>query len=178
MAERRDSSIAPTEIDAAASGDVEALAQIMAAHDGDMARICMVITGDPASARDAVQAAWLIAWRRLPTLRDAARLRPWLMSVAANEAKQLLRRERRRARHEARAADDRRSIDPAHRAEHVDLADALGRLSADERRLLALRYVGGLTSEEIGRELSASAAAIRGRIARVLARLRSELSDA
>src|SRR4051812_12514861 len=80
----------------AAAGDVVSLARIVERYHRDMARVCAVITGDPDTAEEAVQAAWPVAWRRLGSLRDPERLRAWLVSIAANEARQLLRRERRR----------------------------------------------------------------------------------
>ena len=79
----------------AAAGDIDALARIVSAHHDDMARLAFVICGDQDLAQDAVQAAWPVAWRKLGTLRDPASLRPWLMSVAANEARQLIRHKRR-----------------------------------------------------------------------------------
>jgi RNA polymerase sigma-70 factor (ECF subfamily) len=163
-------------VEAAASGDADALARIMAAYDGDMTRLCMAITGDPHTARDAVAAAWPIAWRKLGSLRDPDRLRPWLMSVAGNQAKQLLRSARRRETHERRVAPAP-SSDPADRAGELDLAAALARLGPDDRRLIGMRYLAGLTSEEIAGGTGETAAAIRGRLARLLARLRTELSD-
>ena len=65
-----------------------AFARIIHAHHDDMTRICFVICADIDLADEAVQGAWLIAWRKLHSLRDPARLRPWLVSVAANEARQ------------------------------------------------------------------------------------------
>jgi RNA polymerase sigma factor (sigma-70 family) len=99
------------------------------------------------------------------------------MSVAANEARRIMRADRRRAVHEARltaAASD----DPAVRAEYLDLARAVGLLDPDDRRLVALRYVAGLSSQEIARELGGTASSVRGRLARAVTRLRSELTDA
>jgi RNA polymerase sigma-70 factor (ECF subfamily) len=159
---------------AAGSGDVEALARIMALHDGSMRRICMVVTGNAALADDAVQAAWVRAWRSIRSLRDPARLRPWLMSIAANEARQLVRSASRRRAHEA-AAEPSLPPDPALRGELLDLAAALERLPLDDRRLIALRHLAGLSSEEIAREIGGSAASVRGRLARALARLRQEM---
>lgn len=161
----------------AARGDADAVAEIMAANDGDMARLCMVICGDADLAREAVQAAWVKAWRQLGSLRSPDRLRPWLMSVAANEARQLLRSAARRERHERRSAPPPPGLDPGLRAEVLDLADAVSRLSVDDRRLLGLRYAAGLSSEEIAHELGGSASAIRGRLSRLTSRLRSELVD-
>src|SRR5215203_2844422 len=80
----------------AAAGDEVAFARIIEAHHDDMTRVSFVICGDLDVADEAVQAAWPIVWRKLDSLRDPGRLRPWLVSIAANEARQLVRRRRRR----------------------------------------------------------------------------------
>ena len=81
----------------AAAGDEIAFRRIIAEHHDDMRRVATYVTHDRALAEDATQAAWLIAWRKMRNVRDEAHLRPWLASVAANEAKRLLRRQRRRS---------------------------------------------------------------------------------
>lgn len=65
MADRRRGPMRPSLVAAAARGDVDALAEIMAAHHGDMARICMIISGNTSLAADAMQAAWVRADGRL-----------------------------------------------------------------------------------------------------------------
>src|SRR5262245_45851546 len=79
----------------AAAGDEAAFARIIRAHHDDMTRVCYIVSGDLDLAEEAVQAAWGIAWRKLGTVRDPSRLRSWLVSVAANEARQIVRRRRR-----------------------------------------------------------------------------------
>ena len=81
----------------AAAGDEFAFRRIIAAHHDDMRKVCMAIADDRAIADEATQSAWVIAWRKLGNVRDAAHLRPWLVSVAVNEGKQLLRKRRRRS---------------------------------------------------------------------------------
>src|SRR4051794_35643180 len=54
----------------AAQGDEVAFARLVAENHASMARVAFVVCGDPELTRDAVQAAWSIAWRRLHTLRD------------------------------------------------------------------------------------------------------------
>ncbi len=80
----------------AVAGDETAFARIIQAHHDNMTRVCFVICGDLDVADEAVQAAWPIIWHKLGSLRDPDRLRPWLVSVAANEARQLVRGRRRR----------------------------------------------------------------------------------
>ncbi len=162
----------------AASGDADALSRIVAAHHLDLIRIAQLICRDASLGEEATQAAWSIAWRKLGTIRDPDRLRPWLMAIAANEARQILRR--RRARPvveippEVIAGD---AADPQSRSGLIDLSAALGRLDPDDRALLALRFVAGFDATEIGHALGISASGVRSRLARLLGRLRSELRD-
>ena len=166
------------EVAQAAAGDEVAFARVVQAHHDDMTRVCFVICGDIDIADEAVQAAWAIAWRKLGSLRDPDRLRPWLVSIAANEARQLVRRRRRRTIVELAVADSGPSrVDPAGRDADIDLANALARLDAEDRALLALRYVAGFDSTELARAIGRSPSGTRARLARLLARLRTELSD-
>ena len=181
----RDVVTATTVVEQAAAGDSIAFARIVAAYHADMVRVAYVVSGGSQDvAEDAAQAAWAIAWRKLASLRDPTRIRPWLVSVAANEARQLCRHERRVA---VVALDlsvgawqlpDPAEPDPADRAATLDLDRALCHLSPDERALLALRYEAGLDSTEIGRLTGRPAATVRWRLARLVKRLRTELSDA
>lgn len=162
----------------AAGGDEAAFARIVRAHHDDMTRVCFVICGDLDVADEAVQTAWPIIWRKLGSLRDPSRLRPWLVSIAANEARQLSRRRRRRAIVElAVASAATPGVDPAVRVGDLDLTNALARLDPDERALLALRYVAGFDSTELARATGRSPSGTRARLARLLDRLRTELSD-
>ena len=68
----------------------------MTAHHEDMVRVAYLVSADLDVAHESVQSAWGLAWRRLHTLRDPELLRPWLVSIAANEARGLLRKRRRR----------------------------------------------------------------------------------
>lgn len=171
----------------AASGDEVAFARIVAAHHDDMARVAFVVCGDVDLAQEAVQAAWQKAWTKLGSIRDAARLRPWLVSIAANEARQLVRSRHRRWLRETvidtepgggvEPAATPIGADPASRAAQVDLANALAGLEPDDRTLIALRYAAGLTSDEIGRAIGMTGGGVRARLARLLSRLREELHD-
>lgn len=163
----------------AARGDQAAFARIVQAHHGDMTRVCYVICGDLDLADEAVQSAWPIVWKRLATLKDPARLRPWLVSVAANEARQLIRHRRRRSIVELSVSpgSDVAYSDPAERTADLDLVNALAKLDPGDRTLIALRYVAGFDSTELARVTGRSASGTRARLARLLDRLRTELRD-
>jgi RNA polymerase sigma-70 factor, ECF subfamily len=180
----RDVAMAVSIVRQAASGDAVAFARIVAAYHADMVRVAYVVCGgDQDTADDAVQAAWSIAWQKLGSLREPDRLKPWLVAVAANEARQACRRQRSQSIVHLDLSSPEGEIvdpalpDPACRADGLDLERALTRLSADDRTLLALRYEAGLDSGEIGTLLGRPAATIRWRLARLKAKLRKELSD-
>jgi RNA polymerase sigma-70 factor (ECF subfamily) len=161
----------------AAAGDEAAFARLVATYHADMARVAYVACGDRELAKDAVQAAWLVAWRKLDSVRDPERVRPWLLSVTVNEARQLVRRRRGPVVElDLQAQGDPRG-DPATRIERLDLRRALARLSPDDRALLAMRYVADLGSDELGLAVGTSASTARTRLCRIVDRLRKELRD-
>jgi RNA polymerase sigma-70 factor (ECF subfamily) len=171
-----DATVAQSDLQLAVAGDEVAFARLVAAHHAGMARVAYAIAGDRALAEDALQSAWVIAWRKLGSVRDPGRIRAWLMSIAVNEARQILRRRRRAQVVElnmTQPAAER--TDPQVGIGRVDLVRALGRLSADDRALIALRYVLGFDTAEIGQITGRSASGTRTRLSRVTARLREEL---
>ena len=150
-------------------------AQLVRDHDADLQRVAYVISRDQEITRDAVQATWEIAWRRLPDAAPSAQ-RAWLMTVTANATKREVRRGRLRSILQIRALRESQSM-PADRSELIDLGRAYQRLAIRDRQILSLRYGVGLNSEEIGPLVGLSASGVRVRIGRLLPMLRKELAD-
>jgi len=163
-------------VERAIAGDEVAFARIVAAHHDDMARIAYFVCGDLDIAEEAEQSAWAVAYRRLNDLRDPDRLRSWLMSVAANEARQIARSRRRRTVRELSVADPT-GQGHTDQAAMIDLANALGRLDPKDRAIVGLRFIGGFESAEIGRAMGMTASGVRVRLHRLLERLRKDLGD-
>lgn len=160
-------------------GDPHAFAELISLHDADMLRVAAVICRDGDMAEDAVQQAWKRAWRQLGTIRKPDRVKGWLVAVAANEARQMVRSEgRRRRREQAHLAQvaPNDMVDVVNERLHLDAV--LAALDVRDRELLALRYVAGLNATEIAGLRRSSPGAVRSRLARLIARLREELSDA
>ncbi len=163
----------------AAAGDEIAFRRIIAEHQEDMRRVCLAFAGDLSIAEEAVQAAWLVAWKKLDRVNGPGQLRPWLVSVAVNEAKHLLRKRRRRWKFELTTdpSGEAGGIDPATGIASVDLRAALLRLDPDDRVLLAMRYGAGFNSNELAIATGRKPAAIRQRLKRLVNRLREDLTD-
>lgn len=169
-----------TLIASAAAGDAAAFASIVNSNHEDMRRVCVVVAGDDGIAEDAVAAAWSVAWRKLGSLRDPARLRPWLVSVAVNEARQLLRARKRRSLIEVpviHVDEPTGGLDPGSTIGSIDLRNALARLDPGDRALLAMRYLMGFDATELADATGRSPSGTRARLARLLHRLEKELGD-
>ncbi len=173
----RDPSVMASTVHLAASGDETAFARLVATHHASMARVAFVICGDEEATRDAVQSAWAIAWRRIGSLRRPDQVRSWLVAIAANEARQAVRRRRRTPVVDLSAAlDVPDGSDPDDSVAVVDLERVLRGLRSEDRSLLALRFAADLDSSEIARETGLSPSGVRSRLARVIERLRVDLA--
>ena len=95
-------------------------------------------------------------------------MRGWLFAVASRRAADELRRRGRRVPVDDLAFDRELSVEPS-------LHAALGRLPAEDGRLLFMRFVEERTHAEIAAALGCNAAASKMRVSRALARLRREL---
>lgn len=160
--------------DAAPADSEAAFAALVALHHRDLVRLAYAMVGDPDVANDVAQSAWTAAWRNRHRMREPDKVRGWLLTITANEARRWLRRRRlwqlitpteaRRSRVSADQSDD-----------HIDLVEALQRLRPRDREILARRYALGETSLEISEHVGMSDSGVRVRIGRVLDSLRKEL---
>lgn len=149
------------------------IAELVRLHHETLTRLCYVITGDGELAADAVQNAWAIAVRKIHQLRSPAAAKSWLMAIATNEARSALRGKKRAARvKEALITAARSGPSAQSPADTSIIAD----LPPRDRQLLALAYIAGLSSAEIGTILGLSAEGVRTRKFRLIHRLRAEMT--
>jgi len=78
-----------------ASGDKDAFELLMRRHNQILYRTARSILKDDAEAEDAVQEAWLLAYRAIGNFRGDAKLSTWLVRIVVNEA---ISRRRKRSR--------------------------------------------------------------------------------
>jgi RNA polymerase sigma factor (sigma-70 family) len=179
----------PTEdelVERARRGDAGAFAALARPHQEIAFRAAFVITRNAADAEDAVQLALVKAWRALPRFRRGAPLRPWLLAIVANEARNRRRAEGRREGLALRAAHEVPSGGAAPSPEgsivageeRAALLAALERLGEDDRLVLSCRYLLDLGEEETGEVLSLRRGTVKSRTSRALGRLREQLEEA
>lgn len=177
----------------AASGVAPAFEAIMRRHNRLLFRTVRSILKSDADTEDAVQDAYLAAWRALGTFRGDARLSSWLVRIALNEA---FKRVRRRASNvvmfgtgsgaepgeegpEAtmEADDDQRPDMAASRAEMRRFMEArIDQLPDQFRTVFMLRAVEEMPVEEVAALLDIPEATVRTRFFRARAQLRESLS--
>ncbi len=151
----------------------DAVQRMLHARIDDAFRLATFILRDRQLAEDCVQEAALLAWRRRRSLRDSAAVDGWFTRILVNVCRDELRRQARRPRVVA--------LNPAVEAgagsppDRVDLGPAIGRLSADEQALLALRFGRELTVPQIAQRLELPEGTIKSRLHTTLQHLRAAL---
>lgn len=178
----------PTEeselIERAKRGDVTAYEDLIRRYQDAALRTASLIAGDPAEAEDAVQDAFVKAHAALGRFRPGAPFRPWILRIAANEARNRRRSAGRRAGLALRVAEDRRVDDAAPSPEaavlvherRLALLEALGRLREDDRLVIGYRILLDLSEAETAEALRTPRGTVKSRLSRALGRLREALT--
>jgi RNA polymerase sigma-70 factor (ECF subfamily) len=171
----------------ARGGDAEAFRGIVETHSRPLWRAAWRILGDPEAAEDAVQEAFLRAWRALASFDEAAELSTWLYRIAVNAA---IDQRRGRRRRQAIAAplptdlDGEVAVrtdepDPHRRAVSGEVARraraAIESLPDAERTALLLRHFEGRSIAEIALALGRGENAAKQTVFRAVRKLRSAL---
>jgi RNA polymerase sigma-70 factor (ECF subfamily) len=140
-------------------------------------RLAGLLLGNATEAEDAVQDALVVAWQRFEELREPERFGAWLDRIVVNGCRDRLRR-RGTIRFIPLAVDtDPPERDPfATFLERDALLGSIGRLTADERIVIVLRFWADLPLESIAERLGWPLGTVKSRLHRALGRLR-ELHD-
>ena len=135
--------------------------------------LALALLHDVEDARDAAQAAFATAWRRLRQLRNPAAYAPWLKSIVASECSRRRRRRERVRETEARPA----SVESdAHRLDYQSVVAAgLDNLPAGERHVTMLFYYLGYSQPQIGRLLGMKPGTVGKRLHSARLRIRRGL---
>ncbi|ORX06720.1 hypothetical protein AWC30_06380, partial [Mycolicibacillus trivialis] len=148
--------------DAASAGDRQAFARIYDRYADRLHDFCVGMVRDRDAAADCVQDVFCVAATRLGTLRDPAKLRPWLYAIARNEALRCIRQRGREQAFEDVPEAPSGDAGPETLAARDELAALIAAaadgLSERDRTVLDLTYRHGLDGPELARALDVSAA--------------------
>ncbi len=165
----------------ARSGDERALGALVDRHHAAVFRTALAILRDEDQAADVAQDAFLKAFRGLDGFRGDAAFRTWMVSIAANEARSMLRRVGRRRETGLESAEvvPAPGTSPADRAlqrlEADRVRSLLGRLPEKQRLAVTLRIEEGMSFREVGKAIGSSEGAARVNYFHGVRRLREML---
>lgn len=163
----------------AQQGDADAFRELVERHSNRVFRLCWRITGDEASAEDAVQETFLRVYRSLHRFDARSRFGTWLHRIAVNTAVEIMRK--RRPETHLEEPEPLPSTEPgperAALSQEVQrsVRTALGELSPMERTAFVLRHFEGRPIAEICRHLGLRESAGKQAIFRAVRKLRRAL---
>ena len=166
-----------------ARSDEQALAELYDRFGRVAYGLARRILRDEALAEDAVQDAFLTAWRRADTfMPERSKASTWLLTLVHRRAVDLVRREERRRADpiddSADTATDAAAEDVAWlRFERERVQAALRQLPDQQREALELAYYGGFTQSELAERLGQPIGTIKSRMFSGLGRLRDLLAE-
>lgn len=165
-------------VERAREGDLDAFGAVVRLTQRMAFALAGSVLRDPTLAQDAVQEAYLVAFRRLRDLEEPAAFPGWFRRVVITTALNA----RRASRHTFLQLEDAPEIpilDEQERrwseAKRLRLARALLTLTRDERRLCDRRYHGGWTTSRLAADAGIDETAMRKRLQRIRDKLRKEM---
>ncbi len=160
---------------AAQGGDPRAIATLLSGSHAHVKRFARTLCATPEDAEDAAQEALIILYRKIGTLRVAAALASWMFQIVRNEC---IRRTRVGLRRPIPDVAHGRSAEDAAlaRLEVERIVDAIAALPSEQRAVLVLRDIQGLSGSATAHTLGLSRAAMKSRLHRGREALRANLA--
>jgi RNA polymerase sigma factor (sigma-70 family) len=163
----RTASVWPTEqvISAARGGDPRAIATLLSGSHAHVQRFALTLCATPEDAEDATQEALIVLYRKIGTLRATAALASWMFQIVRNEC---IRRTRLKLHRSISAGAVEPSAEDAAlaRLEIERIVDSIAALPAEQRAVLVLRDIQGLSGAATAKALGLSRAAMKSRLHR------------
>lgn len=172
------------------AGNADAFGVIVGRHQDKMLNMAYRITSDYQEALDAVQDAFLTAYKNLGKFKGESLFSTWLASIVINHAKNRVRKKGRLKKHECSSIDDPLinekgsiAIEPADRGPtpldslqknelDMKVQECIGALDEDQRVVIVLREIEEYAYEEIGGMLGLPDGTVRSRLFRARALLK------
>lgn len=165
----------------ARSGSKEAFCELYGMYKDRLYRYALYRLGDPDDAEDAVSECVLAAWQGIRQLRNTSAFGAWIFRILRNCCSRNIKsiislRENMQKLYDSGADASALAAGPADPSAAIELAEALSQLTEDEREVVLLSAVCGLTSREISGITGLTAGASRSKLSRSLAKMRDFLS--
>ncbi len=161
------------QLNLALSGDRAAVTSLVEAHLPRVYRLSLRISRSSELAEEATQETFVRVLKDLGHLRDPERLTSWILTIAANTVRGLIRRRPRELSLDHEPSTAVLDIDGDSRIQQQALAHAVDRLNPSERELFLLHHLEGLALDELARARESTTPAIKSRMHRIRQKVRS-----
>jgi RNA polymerase sigma factor (sigma-70 family) len=162
-------------VSAAQQGDPRAIATLLDGSHAHVHRFARALCSTHEDAEDAAQEALIVLYRKIGTLRTTAALASWMFQIVRNEcirrSRLALRRPQSTATSESSAEDSALA-----RLEVERIVDSIAGLAPEQRAVLVLRDIQGLSGAATAQALGLSRAAMKSRLHRGRETLRLRLA--
>lgn len=166
-------------------GNVNAFEDLVAAYEKNVYNLALRMTGNAQDAEDMAQEAFIKAYNSLPSFRGDSKFSVWLYRIVSNVCLDFLRKQNRRPASSLSQEDEDgeetqmdipdESQSPEQLLERSLTQEAVQRglqsLSEEQRQILLLREIQGLSYEEIAETLDLEAGTVKSRIFRARKKL-------
>lgn len=173
-------------IQAVIDGDQDAFAELVDRYQKPVYNLALRMVNQEQDALDLAQEAFVRAWRGLPGFRADARFSTWLYRLTSNLCIDFLRAQKNRRTVSMTVEEEREETqqwqvpDPAPgpeeqtiEREHArQIRNAMAKLTAQQRQILTLRSIHGLSYAEIGQIMELKEGTVKSRLARTREQLR------
>lgn len=170
----------------AKKGDTDAFEQLVEMHSSRIYSIALRMVGNPVDAEDLAQEAFLRIWRGLEGFNMDAKFSTWVYRLTTNVCIDYLRKEKKNNNVPLFTEDDEgeetelqipdQRCSPEQKMEQEQLLrsveQAMNSLDPQYRQILTLRELGGLSYDEISRQLDLKEGTVKSRIARAREQMR------
>jgi RNA polymerase sigma-70 factor (ECF subfamily) len=163
-------------------GDHQAFATLVRGVQRQVYGLCLRLLRTEAEASEVAQETFLRAYQNLDRFDEARPFDLWILTIARNQCLDLLRRRAKvktddvdEHAHALESGDANAEERAIVRQERQSLEAAVGRLSVEDRELLALYYVQKRTTKEIAAVLDVAPGTIMARLFRAREKLRTHL---
>ena len=173
----------------AKAGDRNAFAALVSAYESKIYNLALRYLGNREDAMDASQEVFLRVFRFLPGFQEESGFSTWIYRIGVNVCKDMLAKQSKRNEQSIEVEDeeeDRRTLDivdcrysPEQILENAELrtilSSAIASLPEQQREVVVLRDIQGLSYEEIASVLSLESGTVKSRLSRARENLRKKL---
>ena len=162
-------------------GDHEAFRHLVERYKDVLYGTACLMTGNPSTAEEQVQEAFLSAWRGMKSFRIGRPLKPWLVRILVNT---VMGQRRRRSIPVVPLEETAQSAGPGDPVELAEQGEtrqwvrlAISVLSEEHRQVIMLRYFTGLSVPELARVLGCRQGTVKSRLSRAVRRPRDQMRE-